>query len=174
MNIPSMAVTDIMRFSRSFANRALVCRVLTGPIFHKQAAAAIEAAAAGDSTAGGWHGVQLRTQSRVGFPASLRRFFESKLISGAFGWAPAATPVPTRSQPVTKAGVRQPAGSVRKPADKQRSDAAPMLAVTTANVWKKSELMLHSLAAVKDPFQLLVSFRMARAPFYHLSMQRRQ
>ena len=30
------------------------------------------------------------------------------------------------------------------------------MAVPTANVWDKTELLLHSLAAVSDPFQLLV------------------
>ena len=33
-----------------------------------------------------------------------------------------------------------------------------LVAVPTANVWDKTELLLQSLAAVSDPFQLLVGF----------------
>ena len=40
--------------------------------------------------------------------------------------------------------------------DQRGAPMSALFAVTTANVWRKTELLLHSLATIKDSFEILV------------------
>lgn len=110
-----------------------------------QAGAALEAAAAEAVTAGGWHAFQET------LPVS-----DS---SRAVRQSPSCGKRPDRdseaSRPPWSTGSPPLSASRDRPSDAP-PETPPVVAVTTANVWAKTQLMMHSLAAVRDPFELLV------------------
>ncbi len=99
---------------------------------------ALEAAAAADAAAGGWHDSQLFSSGPEGDRDA------ALLAAGRVGTA--------RPQ---KAAASRRKGLWRRGRVAERQPEV-LVAVPTANVWDKTELLLHSLAAVSDPFQLLV------------------
>lgn len=106
----------------------------------QQSKIAIEAVAAKDAEGHGWNG-HLSAPSDQ--PAVLTAWLKLR----------------SKRCPDNALGGTTPAGSLRRfPVNDKPplSLGVPMLAVPTANVWEKTQLMLHSLVALNDPFQLLV------------------
>lgn len=77
------------------------------------------------------------------------RLEEAAAADAELGWHSGRTP---RLLPAD--GGSQPKGVDRSRAG--GGEGSALLAVPTANVWAKTELLLHSLAAVRDRFDLLV------------------
>lgn len=113
---------------------------------------ALEAAAAADEAAGGWHGSQFSPGLVTGTAAALA---SSRSISAS------DTNVGHSSSRSSVDGhhLAEAGGAVERGLTTWQvgQPAKVLVAVPTANVWDKTELLLHSLAAVQDPFELLVA-----------------